>query len=428
MTESSRLDRALLQTLERLAKLGVIPDVAPALRRSASNVEAALRDAVLGEVAAFSDSRNPQILPDLRDHSRSHVAEITRLFEGGEPGDLAFDRAHARLRAEQRFPLEATLHAYRCGHRVISRWLRDAAAAVRPQGAHEAVDAIADFAIEYTNVISAAMTSEYVAHTRLIEAAEGDRGAELLNIMLSGYDESDGRIARLLKSAGYLDQRQSYCVVGVQTPIPGELENPERANRILASLADLFAPTNIRVLAGLRDLRVIAIASALRRQSGWTAPQTSLAERLTSLLMQLGPSVLVGVSADRPSTAWIPKALREAAAALDFASVDRRVVLFSALPVRSLLVHAGGEYVRSAAPSWIASLLAADGKAGGNLLRTLSALADADLNVQKAGRRLEVHPNTVYARLHRIRDVTGLDGQRHHDLVELLLAIECARI
>ena len=346
MTDAARPDRALRQSLERLAGLGVIPGVAPALRRSASNVEAALRDAVLGEVAAFSDSRNPQILPDLKDHSRSHVAEITRLFEGGDPGDLAFVRSHARRRAEQRFPLEATLHAYRCGHRVISRWLRDAAAAVRPQSAHEAVDAIADFAIEYTNVISAAMTSEYVAHTRLIEAAEGDRGAELLNIMLTGYDESDGRIARLLKSAGYLDQRQSYCVVGVRTPIAGELENPERANRILASLADLFAPTNIRILAGLRDLRVIAVASALRRQSGWTAPQTDLADRLTSLLMQLGPSVLIGVSADRPSTASIPKALREAAAALDFAGVDRRVVLFSALPVRSLL-RACGRRIRA---------------------------------------------------------------------------------
>ena len=91
-------------------------------------------------------------------------------------------------------------------------------------------------------------------------------------------------------------------------------------------------------------------------------------------------------------------------------------------------MHAGGEYVRSAAPAWVAPLLAADAKAEGNLVRTLSALADADLNVQKAGRRLEVHPNTVYARLHRIRDMTGLDGQRHHDLVELLLAIECARI
>ena len=262
------------------------------------------------------------------------------------------------------------------------------------------------------------MTSEYVAHTRFIEAAEGDRRTELLNIMLSGYDESDGRIARLLKSAGYLDQRQSYCVVAVGTPLAGELENPERAQRVVAALADLFAPTSIRVLAGLRNSLVLAIASAFRRQSGWTAPQTNLAERLTPLLMQLGPSVLVGISDDRPSTATIPKALREARAALDFASVDRRVVLFSGLPVRSLLLHAGGEYVRSAAPAWTAALLAADEKADGTLVRTLLALADADLNVQKAGRRLKVHPNTVYARLHRIREVTGLDGQRHHDLVE----------
>lgn len=121
-----RPNRALLRTLERLLELGIIPDVAPALRRSANDVEGALREAVLGEVAAFSDSRNPQILPDLKNHSKSHVVEIARLFEGGEPGDLAFVRAHARRRAEQRFPLEATLHAYRCGHRVISRWLRDA--------------------------------------------------------------------------------------------------------------------------------------------------------------------------------------------------------------------------------------------------------------------------------------------------------------
>jgi sugar diacid utilization regulator len=50
------------------------------------------------------------------------------------------------------------------------------------------------------------------------------------------------------------------------------------------------------------------------------------------------------------------------------------------------------------------------------------------MNVQKAGRRLGVHPNTVYARLGRIRDLTGLDGQRHHDLVELLLAADCCRV
>src|SRR5271157_2240540 len=144
MIDAVRPNRALLQMLERLLELSVIPDVAPALRRSANDVELALREAVLGEVAAFSDSRNPQILPDLKNHSKSHVVEIARLFEGGEPGDLAFVSAHARRHAEQRFPLEATLHAYRCGHRVLSRWLRDAVTNVRPQGAHEAIDAIAD--------------------------------------------------------------------------------------------------------------------------------------------------------------------------------------------------------------------------------------------------------------------------------------------
>jgi hypothetical protein len=415
------LDRALAA----LVGLDVIPSAAVALRRSAEPVEVSLSEAILGEVAAFTESRNPQILPDLKAHVAAHVAEVLRLYESAEAGDLAFVKSHARRRAEQRFPLEALLHAYRCSHRTLSRWLRDAAAATCRRDASAAT---ADFVLEYINAASSVLAAEYVAHTRLVEAAERDRGAELLDLLLGGYDESDGRIARLLKAAGYLDQRQSYCVVAVRTPIASEMENSERARRVQAALADVFTPTNVRLLAGPRGVHVVAVASALRRQSGWTAPQSPLAQRILPLLLQLGPSVLVGVSTDRPSTASIPRALREAVAALDFASVDRRVVAFADLPVRSLLVHAGGEYVRSVAPAWVADLLGADARAGGALARTLAALAEADLNVQKAGRALGVHANTVYARLSRIRDLTGLDGQRHHQLVELLLALECARI
>ena len=416
------------RALSALFELGAIPGAAPELRRSAGKVEFLLREAILSEVAAFSQSHNPQILPDLKTHAAEHVAEVVRLFEGGEAGSFDFVAAHARRRAEQRFPLEAVLHAYRCGHRILSRWLRDAAVAACPREASAAIDATADFAIEYTNAISAVVAADYVAQTRIVEAAERDRGAELLDLLLGGYDESDGRIGRMLKAAGYGDQRQSYCVVAVRTPIAAEMENPERARRVEAALAGLFAPTAVRVLAGPRGARVVAVASALRRQSGWTAPQSALATRLLPLLMQLSPSVLVGLSADRPSTASIPHAFREAVAALDFASVDRRVVAFADLPVRSLLVHAGGEYVRATGPAWVAELLGADARANGALARTLLALAEADLNVQKAGRALGVHANTVYARLQRVRVLTGLDGQRHHQLVELMLALDCARM
>jgi sugar diacid utilization regulator len=49
------------------------------------------------------------------------------------------------------------------------------------------------------------------------------------------------------------------------------------------------------------------------------------------------------------------------------------------------------------------------------------------MNVQKAANALNVHANTIYGRLQRIREAVGLEGQRYHDLTELLLAAHCWR-
>ena len=83
--------------------------------------------------------------------------------------------------------------------------------------------------------------------------------------------------------------------------------------------------------------------------------------------------------------------------------------------------------MQSAQPVWAAAFIEADAKAGGSLVKTLRAIADADMNIQRAARLLGKHPNTVYARIERIRALTGLDGQRYHDLTELLLAADCWR-
>jgi hypothetical protein len=416
---------AVGQVLAALAKSGVIPRIAPALGNAMAGAGAALRETVLAEIPAFSASGNPEILPELDRHARDHLSEIKRLFSGGPIGSFDFVRTHAHHRAEQRFPLEATLHAYRCGHKVLSRWLREAAIATAAKPLEAAVSAIADFSIEYTNAISAIATAEYVAHTRRLAEAEGDLRTELLNILLSGYDESDGRVARLLKRAGYLEQRQSYCVVAVQSVNAAEMENPARAQRIVAALSDAFVATAIRPLAGVRNNLVIAVLAAARRQSGWTRPQVDLADRATKSLLGLGPAVLVGLSADHPSTSFVPKALQEATIALDFADVSRRVLRFADLPLRRLLLHRVSDAVRAAPPHWIATLIEADAKSKGALIQTLRAVADADMNLQRAARDLGRHPNTVYARLLRVKELTGLDAQRYHDLTEMLLAADC---
>jgi sugar diacid utilization regulator len=420
--------RALREVSSRIARAGVFRNAGPSLDASMDRVAVALREAVLAEVPAFSASGNPEILPSLAVHAGEHIQEIRRLCDGGEIGDFAFVRAHAQRRAEQYFPLEAVLHAYRCGHRILSHWLRDAAIAGEPASIENAISAVADFAIEYTNAISTVMAAEYVAQTRILAEAEGDRRTELLNTLLSGYDESDARIARLLKRAGYLEQRHSYCVVVVQSINPAEMELAERVQRIVNAISAAVATTPIRMLIGVRNSMVTAVLSDIRRQSGWTAPQTNLALRLHPLMLDLGPAVLIGMSTDQPSTSFLPRAFQEATIALDFASVTRRVVQFAELRLRSLMLHRGGEYARSVAPPWVSSFVDADAKAKGSLVATLRMLADVDLNVQEAGRRLGVHPNTVYSRIGRIREVSGLDGQRHHDLVELLLAADLATL
>jgi sugar diacid utilization regulator len=138
--------------------------------------------------------------------------------------------------------------------------------------------------------------------------------------------------------------------------------------------------------------------------------------------------VRVGISADHPSTSFLPKALHEATIALDFAGVANRVVRFSGLPIRDLLVHRGSDYVQSTPPAWAQALIDADARSSGTLVQTLRAVAGAEMNMRKAARGLGKHPNTIYARMERIKELTGRDGQRFHDLTELLLAADCWRV
>ncbi len=423
------LDRnsALRKTLATLAAIGVIPDASAALDRQHEAALEGLQKAIVDEIPAYSASGNPDVLPELGRHAEMHVREIQRLFAGGQGGDFQFVTSHSARRAEQKFPLESILHAYRCGHKVLSRWMRSAATETAVANVEQVISAVADFAIEYTNTISTIATSEYVAQTRRVAEAEGDRRTELLGILLKGFDESDGRVARLLRRAGYLEQRQSYCVVVAQAIVPTEMDNPARAQRIVDAINARAATLPVRSLLGVREDLVVGIFSATRRMSGWTALQTTLAELLRPELLKLGPSVLIGMSTDHPSTAFIPNALEEARLALDFASVTERVIQYSDIPIRPIMLRAVQNTAHLTLPAWVDRFVDADRKSRGALAATLRAYADADMNVIKAARNLSVHPNTIYSRVQRIADITGQNAFSFHELNELLLAFDCRK-
>jgi len=250
----------------------------------------------------------------------------------------------------------------------------------------------------------------------------------LVSILLEGYDESDGRVAGILRDAGYFDGRQSFCVVLAQSADPSEMLFPARARRLADSVDEILQGKVARRLIDIRDNKATIICSDICRTSGWTVARTDIAKRIATQLEVLGPAVLIGVSNDAPSTARIPVAHRQAQIALDFANVSNRVARFTDLAPQRLLLHFAGEEFRRVLPNWSRDFFfQADEKARGALVATLRSYANADMNILKAAEMLKVHPNTIYSRLQKILDITGLEARSYHALTELLLIADCGR-
>lgn len=420
----------LKATISELRDYGVVPRVAIGLKKRSDEMAATLLETVVHEVAAYTDSGNPDVVPELEAHLLHHAREIGHLLSGLPPRDLNFVHDHARRRAQQKFPLDAVLASYNCLHRRLVDWIRDAALEAANDSAQlrRVVSAVSSFVLEYSANVGALMTSEYVMHTRRVAEAEGDRRSELFRILIEGFDESDSRAAQLLRRAGYLEQRQSYCVVVARSVNPQEMENTARAERMADAVGAALHKSPVRSLIGIHDNLVVAVIAGARRLSGWTALHASLGERAYPQLRTVGPAALIGVSNDAPSTSHIPNALNEARRALDFASVGERVMMFSGIPFRNMLVRVAAEQMRGTLPKWVPALREADEKSKGALTETLRAYADADMNALKTAKALSLHPNTIYARMQRISDITGRNPLAYNALTELLLAIDCAAL
>lgn len=420
---------ALDEALRRVAGSQVPAGAFDIMARTAPAVATQLHRAVLAEVPEFSRSRNPDLLPELAQHAQDNVNEFLRLLRSGVPGRLDFVSAHARRRAEQHFPLEATLHAYRSSHKLLSRWLRESVlgAAEPARDAQQAIAALADVAMEYADAISTTFATTYAAHSLLLAEVAGDQRSELLRILLDGHDEADLRAARILREAGFLNERPLYCVALAHSVDPTEMLNVSRARRMADAIDVIVADMGIRRVIDVHNNKVTMVCSGVSRESGWTAPRRSLARQLRAELARVGNAALIGVSNDVPATAHIPMALREADAALELATVSERVVQFAEIPLRKLLLHFAAPEFHRVLPAWTSRFRDADQRADGALVATLRAYADTDMNVLKAAYTLSVHPNTIYARLQRIHEISGLRATSFNALSDLLAVSDCMR-
>ncbi len=64
-----------------------------------------------------------------------------------------------------------------------------------------------------------------------------------------------------------------------------------------------------------------------------------------------------------------------------------------------------------------------DNGKSGELSRTISQFAECNFNVKRTTRHLDLHTNTVYFRLNRTRELTGIDPGSYSGLSLLLTTV-----
>lgn len=423
----SNSSTSLNESCMRLLSADLSGEVLKNMRRQSDDIRSELQQTILQDDPAFTESRIPGVLPALEEHIACQLDEILRLLAGGRLQELAFVSSYAETCAQCYFPLESVLLAYRSIQKTLLKRLHSIILLIADQDEmlnRLLVDSHV-FLTEYVDAISSEFTQKYVRQDHLLAVASNDHKEQLLPLLLQGYDESDGRVSKILRNAGYLDRRQSYCVAVAHSVDPTEMFHPGRAGRLVEAINDILSDTPVRYLIGLRANKVIIIFSHVRRLSGWSVPHSQLAERIKSELRMVGTAALIGVSNDVPSTSQIPAAHREAQLAIDLADVSHRVVQISEVSLQKVMLQLTGERLTPVLPAWCKQFYEADDRLHGALVKTLRAYANANMNTLKTAQSLSVHANTIYARFLRIEEISGFNARLFADLRQLLIVADC---
>ena len=396
-----------------------------ALELRESDVAAAMRRAVLAEVADYPSSGDPSLLAEVQQHSLAHVRAFVasaRLGRLSRDAELDFVRDRAVRRERAGMPLAAVLHAYRLGLREIWRALLEFAA---EEGAsQEAVLAVTARAMAYTDAISLAVTDAYTRAAQRRRADVERERRDLLDDLLAGR-EVDGCAEEL-----GVDLRLPLAVVVAGPPstssprsgaaVPGrggtareEAVDHETLRRTAQAFERQAASAPRSAFVVLHHGRVVTLAPIGR---GGIADLRNRVGRALSALARAGHDRLAaGISLPLATLADVAHGHTEARRAMRHAPPGTAVALSDVRLLDYLIEHAGAT-ARRIVPDW-ASALSPD------LVKTLRAFAANDLNAARTAPALNLHPNTVRYRLDRVHSLTGRDPRRFLDLVDLLAAV-----
>lgn len=300
------------------------------------------------------------------------------------------------------------------GTSVATVWLLDRVGNLDPLGVR---------AVEHASVV---LSLELFRQRTAAEVEHRLRG-ELLADLLSGADLHSQPVRDRAGLMGHnLSLPHRLLVAAAHTGSgPG---SGSRTNMNDIELAQRAAIEAVRLASHLRPLPLIA---AVRGVVVALWPEIVAAPTGEQLLRRaigsLPGEATAAMAVTRIDRHGIPAAYRTARGALAYAATNgnlRSLVTLDDLGAAGLLLQFGDpEELRRYAERTIGVVLRYDADHGAELINTLRAYLDSDLDRRETGKLQMLHPNTVSQRLRRIETLTGLNLRSPRSVIEASTAL-----
>jgi len=373
--------------------------------------------AMRAEIPAYRD-REARFYDDVRDQvSRHYRVKLSAFLEERTitPHDVAFVRGAACRRARAGLGLEDYINAFRVGQQVF--WAEVVRSAGDGATGHEAAVALALPLMRYCDLASTQAARAYVDFQQYVVTDVDRERRDLLEHALAGELPTRGPLLHAAQAHGMTIDARLMVVTAMVIAPAHDADAPQVASAVIAS-AGL---NEMKTLVVVRQAEIVAVLAL-----GADRAPAELCDRIDALQTRLcheGIALAMGASTVAAGVAELPRAYREARAALDGVGERGGVAALARLSPFEYLALRSDDTARRLVDSRLRAFLDEDRRRGHALTATIRAFAAADLNLRVAAERLQVHPNTAQYRLRRIEERSGRNPRKLADLIDLLVAI-----
>ncbi|WP_203580245.1 PucR family transcriptional regulator [Microbacterium hibisci] len=278
---------------------------------------------------------------------------------------------------------------------------------------------------------SAAEAAVILHREHLRSATARAREQDLVERLLGGDDSARADAATAIREDG-LFTASTYCVVVVDVERPGERTTDDDALAISEAVAAVRSRRGSRGVLSLqrRDHAVLIVAEPLASGAREQLLAVGRSLREAVLAKTDAPHCRVGISRSRSDLAQARRGADEAARAARIAGrvpTVEEVTGVEALGVYELLDQVPDDALRAMVHPGLLSLMS-QGARTDSLVHTLEVFLDSAGDVKTASERLFAHRTSLYYRLRRIQELTGLDLSDGDDRLIAHLGLRIARL